>query len=177
MNFKPSKDIMLDEFFRKEFSKPFGKILKGNEIRKRIGSDKTIYAVGDVTVSTLLRLGYMPKVSVFDYRTGREVRVIPIIKTTYKRPMRVVNRPGTLSVKLWNAIGKAARKRLPIGIKVAGEEDLASLACIYFARNGDFVMYGLRNRGMITIKVNRRIKRYVVDALKTLLSHAPRNSY
>ena len=177
MNFRPSKDIMLDEFFRKEFSKPFGKILKGNEIGKSVGSSKTIYAVGDVTVSALLRLGYMPKVSVFDYRTGREARIIPIIKTTYKRPMKVVNRSGTLSVKLWNVIGKAARKRLPIGIKVTGEEDLASLACIYFARNGDFVMYGLRNRGIITIKVNKKIKKYVVNALRTLLSHTSRNSY
>ena len=74
-------------------------------------------------------------------------------------------------------IGKAARKRLPIGIKVTGEEDLASLACIYFARNGDFVMYGLRNRGIVTIKVNKRIKKYVVNALRTLLSHTSRNSY
>ena len=177
MNFGPSRDITLNEFFRKEFSKPFGKILKDNEIRKMIGPSKTIYAVGDVTVSTLLKLGYMPKVSVFDYRTGREARIMPIIKTTYKRPMRVVNRRGTLSVKLWDAIGKAARKRLPIGIRVIGEEDLASLACIYFARNGDFVMYGLRNKGIVTIKVDCKIKEYVVNALKILLFGKPRNGY
>ena len=177
MNFRPDKDIKLDQFFRKEFSKPFGKILKSKEIRREISLNKTIYAVGDVTVSTLLSLGYMPKVSIFDYRTGRETKIMPIIKATYKRPIKVANRRGTLCVRMWNVIGEAARRRLPVGIRVIGEEDLASLACIYFARNGDFVMYGLRNRGIVTIKVDRKIKKYVVNALKTLLSHASRNGY
>lgn len=172
MNFRPSKDIKLDKLFRREFSGPFGKIVKDTEIKKTIGVGKAIYAVGDVTVSTLLRLGYMPKLSVFDYRTERESRIIPIIKATYKRPVVVANRRGTLSIRLWVAVGKAARKNKPVGIRVIGEEDLASLACIYFARNGDFVMYGLRDQGIVTIKVDNKMREYVVNALKTLLSQS-----
>ena len=130
MRFRPSKDIKLNMFFRKEFSRPFGKILTSGEIRKAVGERRRIYAVGDVTISTLLRLGYMPKVSVFDYRSERESRIIPIIKATYKKPRVVVNRRGVLCVKLWDAVGRASRGKKSVGIRVVGEEDLASLACI-----------------------------------------------
>ncbi len=174
MTFKLSKSIKINEFFRKEFSKPFGRVLKTHEIKKALGRDKGIYAVGDVTVSTLLKLGYMPKVSIFDYRTEREAKVIPIIKATYKRPISVVNKRGFLGVKLWNVVKKASGRKKPVGVRVIGEEDLASLACIYFARNGDFVMYGLRNRGIVTIKVDDRMKNYVMKALKALLLQNPK---
>ena len=170
-----SKNLKVNALLREEFSKPFGMVLKTKDILKKVGRRNTIYAIGDVTVATLLSLGYMPKVSVFDYKTGRVSHIIPIIKRTYSNPVCVRNRRGVLGARLWRAVGKASRKRSTIGIRVVGEEDLASLACIYFARNGDIVMYGLRGIGIVTIKVDKKIKNYVEQALKIM--QRARNNY
>lgn len=165
MSFVFSRGLKLDDELREELSSPFGEILKTSQISRRIGKNKTIYAIGDVTVASLLKLGYMPKISIFDYRTERRVSLMPIIRMTYKNPMRVKNCRGVLGVPLWKAVEKAFRMKTAVGIRVYGEEDLASLACIYFAKNGSIVMYGMRKKGIAVIIVDRKIKRYIVRVL------------
>lgn len=165
-----SKDLHLDSGMRKELSGDFGPIMDGEKIARRIGKDKVIYAVGDVTTATLLGLGYKPKVSVFDYRAGKAAARFTAIKKAYANPVCVRNGRGRLSVGMWKAVGDACRKSSPSGIRVYGEEDLASLACIYFARNGEFVMYGMRGRGIAVIRVSRKMKDYVENILKRMAS-------
>lgn len=162
------KTLAVDNDLRKELSRPFGRILNDNFAIKRICLGKKICAVGDVTVATLLGIGCMPKVAVFDYRTGRVYRAIPIIKAVYRKPVRIRNRTGTLSAKLWEAVGKAYFSRDYVGIRVYGEEDLAALACIHFAKTGDLVMYGLRGRGLVVIRVGPGIKAFVSKVIKRM---------
>ena len=150
---------------RRELSRPFGRIMSTKKLSKSVKKDVAIYAVGDVTVSELLKHRYTPKVAVFDYRTGKGRAYFPIIKRMYKNPWRVKNQRGALSRGLWDLICKAQRSKSPVGILVSGEEDLASLACIYFAKNGELVIYGLRGKGMAVIKIDKTIKDHVIKVL------------
>ncbi len=164
-----SKSLRMDKALRKELSGQFGKITDAPMLKKHVSKSNTIYAVGDVTVSKLLAKKYMPKVSVFDYMTERGRKVFPIISKTYRKPLKAVNKRGELSVSLWNAVRKAVKSGKQIGIRVYGEEDLASLVCVYFAKEGDYVIYGIRNKGMAVVKINKNIKKYVAKVLDRML--------
>ena len=80
MSFRMHKDLKIDETLRRELSRPFGKVLTSKQIEKEIGKSDEIYAVGDVTVATLLRFGYRLKVAIFDYRTARSRMVFDMIR-------------------------------------------------------------------------------------------------
>lgn len=168
MRFRFSRDLFVNQALRKELSKPFGKIMRTQELMKRLGRKETVYAIGDVTLAELLKRNYKPKIGIFDYRTERNITYFPIIRRTYRNPIRVKNDRGTLSKSLWIAIRRSSKTKSQIGIRVDGEEDLASLACVYFARHGDFVIYGMRGKGMAVIKVNKGIKDYVIRVLNTM---------
>lgn len=168
MSFKITKDLYVDNAMRRELSGTFGKIVKGRNVLREVRRSAQIYAIGDVTVSTLLELGYSPKIAIFDYRTERSDVDFPVIRANYKKPVRVKNKRGSLSIKLWRAVEKAVKAKGAVGIRVDGEEDLASLACIHFAKNGQVVMYGIRDRGMTIIRVNTSIKKYVEDVLSKM---------
>lgn len=165
MPFRFPGDLEVDDVLRREFSRPFGKVMNEGQLRRSLARHRRIYAVGDATVSTLLGMGRKPWLSIFDYRTGRRRRAIRIIEDTYRSPVVVANPQGVLGKKLWNAVRKASAGRSPSGIRVVGEEDLGSLACIHFAKPGDTVMYGLRGKGIAVIRVDRKIKLYVESAL------------
>lgn len=175
MTFDLLEDLYIDNSLRKELSQPFGRIIEASLITKKINKDARVFAVGDVTVATLLKLGYSPSISVFDYKSGRNARYFPIIRRYFGHPVEVKNARGVLSKSLWDTIRKAAVSKHIVGIRVIGEEDLASLACISFARNGDLVMYGMRNKGIAVIRVGPKIKRYVVSVLNKM--SVKRNDY
>ena len=164
-----SKDLTVDSSLRRELAKPFGRIMSTRQLTRHVSKKEVVYAIGDVTLTELLRSGYSPKVGIFDYRTERNAASFPVIKRHYARPFVVRNRRGALSLRLLDAVRKASKSTKPVDIRVIGEEDLASLACIYFANNGNFVVYGLRGRGMVVIKVGRTIKRYVSGVLKKMM--------
>ncbi len=168
MIFKPKKDLKVNARLRKELSRPFGVVLSTRQLQRHLKIRKKIYAIGDFTLSELLKSGYVPSVGIFDFRTERKAVYFPIIKKAYKNQIKVNNRRGVLSKQLWDAVRGSSASAGPCGIKVRGEEDLASLACIHFARNGDYVIYGLRDRGMAVIKVDGKIKRYVLRILKEM---------
>jgi uncharacterized protein (UPF0218 family) len=168
MSFNPTNVMRIDRKLRTELSKPFGEVMTASRTGKTITAKDTIYAVGDVTVSTVLGLGLNPKLAIFDYRSGRSRRNFPAIRRTYRMPVEVTNPRGELSLDLWSAIRKASKSKLRSSIRVHGEEDLASLACIHFSKNGSIVMYGLRGKGIAIIHVDDKIKAYVDGVLKRM---------
>ena len=63
-------------------------------------------------------------------------------------------------------IGRPGRMgTTPLIIRIEGEEDLASLPCIYFAVKGGHVLYGLPDMGLVHIQVNEKHRTIVRDAL------------
>ena len=56
----------------------------------------------------------------------------------------------------------------PLIIRIEGEEDLASLPCIYFANKGGHVLYGLPDMGLVHIQVDEKHRTIVRDALMNM---------
>ncbi len=165
MPFTFERDLVLPRRLRRSLGKVFGKLIQSSDLGENMGRGEMVFAIGDVVVGTLLDAGYVPAVAIFDNRTARGSIRIPKIAKTFRRPLRVRNDPGTISMELWEAVRKASGSRKPVGIRVRGEEDLASLACIHFAPMGSVVMYGIRGRGIDIIRVDARIKRFVERVL------------
>ena len=168
MAFFLHKKLTIRSRMRKELSRPFGKRVKTEQLAGVLDKKSTVYAIGDVTVASLLELGYAPKISIFDYRTKLGEVDFPIIRANYKNPVRVRNRRGTISAALWEEVRKASCVRGKRGIRVFGEEDLAALVCLHFAKIGDVVIYGMRDKGMSFIRVDKGIKKYVDKVLSEM---------
>lgn len=65
-------------------------------------------------------------------------------------------------------ISRPVRKGTPSMLRIIGEEDLASLPCIYFSLEREHVLYGLPDRGLMHIQVNDIHRTIVYDALKKM---------
>ena len=66
-------------------------------------------------------------------------------------------------------IGRPGRMgTTPLIIRIEGEEDLASLPCIYFANKGGHVLYGLPDMGLVHIQVDEKHRTIVRDALMNM---------
>ena len=160
------KDLVLPDKLRAELGAGRYTLCRSKRsIMKAIGRNKEIYAVGDVTVKTLLSCGYMPKLSIFDNSTARAKADFPLIKEKFPRPLRILNPPGKITKGLFNLIERSIKRGDYAAIEVKGEEDLAAMPCIIFASNGSIVAYGLRGKGMSIIKIDRRIKARVTRML------------
>src|SRR5580692_9036015 len=97
MVFRFTKDLFINNSLRKELSGLLGKMLRTQQLARSVGKDETIHAIGDVTVAALLKQGYSIKTAIFDYRTERSRTYFPIIKKTYRSPIKAVNKSGGLS--------------------------------------------------------------------------------
>ena len=163
--FNFGKELILPDKMRRQLGKVHGKLIRESEIDKELKGAGRIYAVGDATVSLLLRKGHLPDISIFDYRIGRRGVVKPLIKKFFPKPIRVRNRSGTISKELWNAVKRARGKR-GYAIFVSGEEDMAAVPCAYFAPLNSLVIYGLPGKGLNLMKMTpfmkKRIRRILV---------------
>ena len=65
--------------------------------------------------------------------------------------INVENPAGVLTRKLWNAVKDAYQKEEKVRIEVAGEEDLATLPCVWLAPEKTKVVYGLPNIGLVVV--------------------------
>jgi len=167
---KISYDLLLPEELRERLSKPFGAVLSGELIGERLKGYARIISVGDMVSWSLLSGGVEPHLVVFDMRTRRG----PCDKLKQYRgtegvlKLKAKNPSGRLSASLWNAVAGALRSRNRTEIEVDGEEDLASLACIYLANPGDCVIYGIPDVGIDIVEVNEETKEIVAGILQQM---------
>lgn len=175
-SFRFERDLRLPRSMRKDLGKGYGRLIGEGEIKQRIGKARKVYAVGDVVVSTLLRLGYTPAVSIFDCKVGRKEVVYQEIKHAYPHPIRIRNRGGTISKALWNAVENAGGLGKPVGIRVYGEEDLAAVACAYLAPKGSVLLYGVPGRGIDKVVVTVEVKAIAARILQQMKDYASSSS-
>lgn len=165
-----SYDLLLPNELRERLSKPFGAVASGERLSECIKNCTRVISVGDIVSWTLLSGGIEPHLIVFDMRTRRG----PCDKLEQHRGaegvlrLKATNPPGRLSVALWNAIAGALQSRKRTEIEVDGEEDLASLACIYLADPGDCVIYGIPDVGIDIVEVDNEIKEIVAGILREM---------
>ncbi|HDP96817.1 MAG TPA: DUF359 domain-containing protein [Euryarchaeota archaeon] len=167
---RTSHDLSLPEELRERLSKPFGTVASEERLSEIIGSCTRVISVGDIVSWTLLSRGFEPQLMVFDRRTRRGPcdKMERLRRTEGALELKVKNPPGRLSASLWNAVTSALRSRRRTEIEVDGEEDLASLACIYQADKGDCVIYGIPDVGIDVVEVNEEMKDTVAGILQNM---------
>ncbi|MEM3839417.1 MAG: DUF359 domain-containing protein [Candidatus Micrarchaeaceae archaeon] len=162
-------ELRLPHYMRPELGRVYGKIIKEAEIPGYVRKAVKVYAVGDMVVSTLLNLGCVPDVAVFDFAIGRRRVALRNIKETYSKPVMVRNRAGTISRDLWKAVERATLSGKKVGIRVYGEEDLAAVVCAYLAPNGSLLIYGMPEKGLHILKAGadtRKLARNILERMR-----------
>jgi uncharacterized protein (UPF0218 family) len=152
--------LKLPKHLRMDLSVPFGELVQERELVSKLNvrKDGRVIAVGDRTTQTLLKYGIEPDLAIFDFKTKRKRIYVRDIKEHYKNHRTVTNPAGEITFDLFKAIEIALILHKKIGIRVEGEEDLATLPCVYFAADGDKIVYGIPNKGLNITTVDKAIK-------------------
>jgi len=152
-----SKDLNLSDSLREEMRDVVGSIVQTDGLKDALDGSKLVVSVGDVCTQSLIDLGIFPKMAIIDGQTKRGPWSARLAKANFSI-IRARNPAETITTELWRAIEKAYLMPESTLIVVDGEEDLASLACIYLAPEGTTVIYGVPNKGVMVIKVDPPIK-------------------
>ena len=153
----PDDHLLLPESLRKTLQNPLGKFIANsewrmanNELRKANSEKRLIFSVGDVTTKRLIDERTYPDIAVIDLHVRREKKYeapeeLGITPSRYQF-VRVRNPAGAISRALFQAVFRsiddALREKLKTTIIVDGEDDLATLVCLYRAPLSSVVCYG-----------------------------------
>ena len=171
------KYYLMSEKLRKTLSKHFiGLLLTGtpreniNYIKSNIKDYKYIITVGDVVTLTICLGGLQPKLSIIDYKCFRKkYPITDILKTKFKKIIKVNNPPSRITLEAWNSIKEALKSHESTLIEVFGEEDLLAIPAILEADINSLVIYGLPLKGMIIVKIDREVKNVIKNILKDFI--------
>ncbi len=163
--------IKLPEELRKTLKKPFGRLYRGSkEAIKNIKEDfkdRRIIVVGDVTLKNVLDENIKPYMAIIDLKTKRNIRFEKNIESYFKNILNVKNEPSTVSEELMQAVERGFKEGNTL-IIVDGEEDLAVIPCVLFADEGDVVLYGQPDEGIVAVEVNDEKKVEVATLVKIM---------
>lgn len=169
--FFEGKDILrLADEMRPTLQEPFGEVIP--DIREYDFSDDSfVIAVGDIVVARMVEIGRIPEVSVFDKRTQRgKITDTRVTKFLPKAFVEVANEKGTINFEAANEIQRSISASIDekkcTAVKVDGEEDLLALPAILFAPLESIVVYGLREKGAVVVRVTEEKKKEVLEILK-----------
>ena len=167
----PEDDLVLPDDLRDELARPIGRIVPAGEVGRHIEGAPRVVTVGDVVTVTLLRMGLVPDVAVFDYRTQRsdERASRAHIAKMKGRLVKVENPAGMITRGLWRAVREAVRAKDTVKVEVAGEEDLAALVAIINAPEGAQVIYGIPNKGLMVVGVDEGSRAFASAAVKRMI--------
>ena len=166
MQLKLDKDIVIPQKFRQIFSQtPDVLITKESQIE--FFSTKMLVTVGDVVTATAIRYKIIPKLSIVDFKTKRD-EILPSMPNKWDRRISVRNKPGSISVDLWNSIETAFKSKGNTLIEVDGEEDLASIPAILMAPDGAIVIYGVPDKGIAVYEVGEHLRRMVISDMEKI---------
>ncbi len=162
---------VLPENLRDILKQPIGQLVEEEyELIKILKKEKYIVSIGDLVTYTILKHDIEPVFCIVDFHTRRgkcSIDIIKKIKSFGKKVIVLKNPSGMITDELWNVI-KNSYYNLEKGslrIEVEGEEDLASLAAIYFAPSVVTIIYGLPDKGVLVVKPNKENKDKVKEVL------------
>lgn len=161
----------LPEEMRPEFQKPFGPVLKTEDLVKNIKRGDTLVCIGDLVSRTAIWLGLEPKIIVVDFKTERkelEPELREELSHYGKVVLRVENPAATVTKQLYGAVVQAFRLAGTVRIEVEGEEDLAGLPVFAEAPLGTVVIYGMPGQGFVLVRVDEAMKRKARDLLERM---------
>ena len=145
----------------------FPEIAMGEALESIDRENSTIIAVGDVSVATLLEMGFIPDIGIIDGMTKRiELEESQKIDTTsFGNELTAKNPPGHLTPSLIDAIEEALSNEESTVINVDGEEDLAPILIHCLAPIGSVVIYGQPKVGVVVQVSSLAVKNRCRDIL------------
>ncbi len=155
----------LPQELRSELKDPFGPITTG-PLAEHLG-EENFATVGDVVTKDALEEGLVPDLMIVDGKTKRTEQAPALEVPQGTATVRVKNPPAKITRELWEAIEDAYENPEPILIRVEGEEDLATLACIVHAPDDATVVYGQPDEGAVIVTVDQITR----ERAETLLAH------
>jgi uncharacterized protein (UPF0218 family) len=143
---------------------PFGVLIKEKEIDKTKinqfveGSDKII-SVGDTTTEKLVGFGYIPDISVVDYKEKRSPKS-KITEFQVDRRVTCENKPGEINIDVINLVKEMAMVGISgkMQIIIEGEEDLVALPFFMYSPNKWTIFYGQPNEGLVVVEANNQVR-------------------
>lgn len=161
------KTRVLPESMRDELKRPFGRMVREDELDECLTSCHRIICVGDIVSHTLYKQDIVPHIMIFDGKTEREetTDLIECLERDEGEFEIVENPPGMITRELINTVREALDAGEPVRIRVEGEEDLATLVVLALAPKGTCVLYGLPGRGMVLVEVDEGI----IDKAQSLI--------
>lgn len=112
-----------------------------------------VISVGDFTSDVLEKLGAVPKLEIVDLKTKRSGSY------PHREGAIIIENPqGCITDGLVNAIRDVLDAQGNGRIEVVGEEDLAVIPAVMYAKTGSIVAYGVPDRGMAYIRVNKEAR-------------------
>ena len=164
--------LRLPEGMRGELKDPLGPV---REDVDRDAIEGRVVTVGDIVTATFLDAGVTPDVSVVDGRTKRE-KVDPAVEETWRRvehSVAVENPAGAVTRELVEALEEGLASDEPTRIDVAGEEDLGTLPAIALADDGDAVVYGQPDEGMVHVTVDAESRERIRALIRRMETDDP----
>lgn len=158
--------VSLPKEMRDELKEPLGDVL-GEVNEERLGNGRVV-AVGDMVTYHLLEAGLTPDVAVVDGRTKREEVDEEVVERWSEMEVvaRVENPAGTVTDELVEGLRKAFKEEGLV--EVSGEEDLGVLPAVALADDGDTVLYGQPNQGMVYVEVDNEKREGVLELLRRM---------
>jgi uncharacterized protein (UPF0218 family) len=151
---------MLPEELREKLKKPFGKVYKTLP-----DIDGDIVTVGDIVTKTVIENNIIPKLSIFDLKTKRNIPVE--INHIFKKIIKIKNPAGCISDEAIESIKYLSTiNDKDIALLVDGEEDLLALIVIKYFPIGTYVLYGQPDEGIVVLKIDEKLKQEINEILK-----------
>ena len=161
--------------------KPFGELIKQEEISKQkinslVKDSKALITVGDATTEKIISFGLTPDLSIIDCVERRirrtESKILELksffLTTTKFKQYQCKNPKGTITREAYITIKKILMKGEQAIIFIDGEEDMLALAVFALAPLDSVVFYGQPLEGVVSVKINAKIKnksRHLLDSI------------
>ena len=123
-----------------------------------------VVVVGDFTLMAFLEAGFKPNVGIFDCKTLRSSFLSNLEATD-----QALNPAGQITDDASLAIRRIIRRKTSSLLRIDGEEDLLSLPSILNSPIGSLVIYGIPDKGMMVITVDKTIKEKVKKMIRQFL--------
>ncbi|BCU70698.1 GTP-dependent dephospho-CoA kinase family protein [Stygiolobus caldivivus] len=162
-NYQVDYCFILPNNLRNQLAKPYGILfINDHKLFNFLGArgSSRIITVGDVVTRTLLSHNIIPFLPIIDGKTKRKIEVGEEIISE-----RVVNEAGLIRLSAILKIERLLKSETSRGkvLYVEGEEDLLVIPAVIYGRNGDIVLYGQPNAGVVALVIDNFMRKRVLE--------------
>ena len=166
-------DLKMPSSLTGELQVPWGEVLKNDsEIEKYLEGTHYIFAVGDITTQLLFKLKINPTLSLIDFQTKRSKIDPGEFGEISLSNIKITNQQGAINsdavVILDSLLNESIQEDTSTVVVVEGEEDLLALPLLALAPIQSILCYGLRDQGLVAVRVTEEVKMRAAELVKKL---------